>query len=361
MGIINKLLGDSPRRHYRRRGYHVFRDVIPAEQVDALAHLARSMMPAYEGELLRQSGRAEANDFFPGTSLIRNPPFNLHLPLSTEVQPLTAAIQELITTPALAARIADLDGAQHHYVNQTLLFFAAQTTAPHIDSWAVDTVPHGGAHTLWIPLQDMDHQSGVPAVVPWPVGKLISEREFGLSTDAPHADRYERYQAALATKLLEDTPEIVTAFARRGDVLVWSSLTPHFTLPSQPFPQRSSIDAGAPMASRRQMGELHSPAGQISRRAHARGHRLLLVLRAGDDPSAIRHWRDLAAAVLVEPADQLGLTCRALAELDRKIRQRAAVIVERLTWVRSLRFLAQLEERRFRLYLGHHRHCLRRG
>ena len=237
MDMINKLLGDSPRRHYRRRGYYVFRDVFPVEQVDALAHLARSMMPAHEGEILRQSGRAEANDFFPGTSLIRNPPFNLHLPLSTELQPLTAAIQELITTPTLAARIADLDGAQHHYVNQTLLFFAAQTTAPHIDSWAVDTVPHGGAHTLWIPLQDMDHQSGVPAVVPWPVGKLISEREFGLSTDAPHADRYERYQAALATKLLEDTPEIVTAFARRGDVLVWSSLTPHFTLPSQPFPR----------------------------------------------------------------------------------------------------------------------------
>jgi hypothetical protein len=73
-------------------------------------------------------------------------------------------------------------------------------------------------------------------VLPWPQGKLVTERELGLSSDGDHEDRYARYHQALSAKLLEDGPEIVTALVRRGDLMVWSSLTPHFTLPSQPFP-----------------------------------------------------------------------------------------------------------------------------
>jgi hypothetical protein len=236
MGMIDSLLGDSPRRHYRRRGYYVFRKVFPVEQIDALADTARNMMPAYQGEHLRQNGRAEANDFYSGTQLIRNPPFNLHLPLSSDLRPLSVALQALITAPALADRLRELDGAERYHINQTLLFFAAQTTGFHLDSWALDTVPHGGAHTLWIPLQDMDFKSGLPSILPWPLGKLVSERELGLSSDRSHADRYARYHEALSAKLLEDGPEIAAALVRRGDLMVWSSLTPHFTLPSQPSP-----------------------------------------------------------------------------------------------------------------------------
>jgi hypothetical protein len=68
------------------------------------------------------------------------------------------------------------------------------------------------------------------------MGKLLSEQELGLSSDPSHADRYARYHEALSAKLLKDGPEITTALVRRGDLMVWSSLTPHFTLPSQPFP-----------------------------------------------------------------------------------------------------------------------------
>src|SRR5262249_10762556 len=198
--------------------------------------LAREMMPAYEGEHFRQSGRAEVNDFFPGTRLIRNSPFNLHLPLVSELAPLTKALQGVITAPALAARLNELDGADHYHINQTLLFFAAQTTGLHVDSWALDTVPHGFAPTLWIPLQDMDSRLGLPGIVAWRLGRLVSEAELGLPSDAPHDERYEPYHRALSAKVLADRPEIAIALVRRGDVVVWSSLTPHFTLPAQHFP-----------------------------------------------------------------------------------------------------------------------------
>lgn len=199
-------------------------------------------MPVHEGECLRQSGRAEVNDFFPGTTLIRNPPLNLHLALSKELHPLSQALQQLVTSPTLAGRLRELDGASHYHINQTLLFFAAQTTGFHLDSWGIDTVPHGGAHTLWIPLQDLDFRSGVPAVIPWPIGKLVTEADLGLKAEGPNNERYDRYHAALAVKVLNDSPNVATALVRRGDLIVWSSLTPHFTLPSLPFPvERLSV------------------------------------------------------------------------------------------------------------------------
>jgi hypothetical protein len=236
MGIIERLRGTTPRQRYQRRGFQVFRGVLPLDEVDKLAGLARSTMPIYEGAHLRQSGHAEVNDFFPGTRLIRNSPFNLHLPLSSDLRPLSEALGALITSSVLADRLSELDGAERYHINQTLLFFAGQTTGLHLDSWALDTVPHGGAHTLWIPLQDIDFRSGVPAVIPWPVGKVVTEAHLGLPSEGPNHERYERYHQALSAKLLIRGPEIVSALVRRGDVMVWSSLTPHFTMPSASFP-----------------------------------------------------------------------------------------------------------------------------
>jgi hypothetical protein len=236
MGIIERLKGTTPRQRYQRSGFYVFRSVFPVGEVDKLAALARTTMPTYEGAHHRQSGHAEVNDFFPGTKLIRNPPFNLHLPLSSDLRPLSEAIGALITSSALADRLSELDGAERYHINQTLLFFAVQTTGLHIDSWALDTVPHGGAHTLWIPLQDIDFRSGVPAVIPWPVGKVVTEAQLGLPSEGANHERYERYHQALSAKLLKEGPRIVSVLVRRGDAMIWSSLTPHFTMPSASFP-----------------------------------------------------------------------------------------------------------------------------
>jgi hypothetical protein len=129
-----------------------------------------------------------------------------------------------------------LDGANCYIIHQVLCFFAAQKTDVHIDAWSMDTAPRGFSHTLWIPLQDMTCRSGVPAVVPWPQGKFLTEAELGCPATGSVAERYDRYHRAFERKFQDDRPEIVTAPLRKGDFFVWSSLTPHLTLPSAPFP-----------------------------------------------------------------------------------------------------------------------------
>ena len=242
--LLRNVLKGRANRQYRKRGYHLFRAAFSRDQIDTIADLANRLIVPYRGEILRQEGgKLAANEFFPDTQIIRNSAFNPHLPLSEALEPLSAALRTLITSPALADRLRTLDGAAHYTIQQTLLFFAAQTTGLHLDSWSLDTVPPGFSHTVWIPLQNLDFRSGVPSVIPWPRGKIVTEQELGLAdADMSFIDRYERYHRALSERLLDGSPEAVTPLMRKGDFIVWSSLTPHFTLPSLPFPtQRLSL------------------------------------------------------------------------------------------------------------------------
>jgi hypothetical protein len=238
MNILKMFGASKERQQYRDRGYFVFRDALPVNQVDALANLAHHHVLPYQGPILRRNAKVEVHDFFERTTLISNAILNAHLPISEAMRPVEAALTALITSPAVSDRLQLLDGpeTEHYNIHQTLLFFAAQTTEPHIDSWGLDTAPRGFAHTVWIPLQDMTFRSGLPSVVPWPQGKVVSEAELGLPAEGSHTERYDRYQQALAAKLLAGRPEAITSPVRRGDFIVWSSLTPHFTLPSLPFP-----------------------------------------------------------------------------------------------------------------------------
>jgi hypothetical protein len=234
--LLRHVLKGRVNRQYHQHGYHVFRSAFPAEQVSTLADLARRLITPYGGLIRRQDGEPAFNEFFPGTQLVQNAPLNAHLSLPEGLESVSATLRALVTSAALGERLRQLDGDEHYTIHQTILFMSAPTTDIHLDSWSIDTAPRGFAHTAWIPLQDMDITSGVPSVIPWPRGKLVTEAELGLADDGPVNERYDRYHRALAARLLKGTPEAITPLMRKGDFIVWSSLTPHFTLPSRPWP-----------------------------------------------------------------------------------------------------------------------------
>ena len=234
--LLRYVLKDRTDRQYQNFGYKILRGVLPKDSVDALAENIRHLVLPHQGPLLRHDGDVAPHDFFPGTTLIRKPLANAHLPISQAMEPLESALTAVVTASQLAEALRNLDGADHYNIHQTLIFFAAQTTELHVDSWGLDTAPHGFAHTLWIPLQDMTPDLGLPSVIPWPRGKVVTEADLGLPSSGSHADRYERYHRALSAKLMADSPEVMTAVVRRGDLIVWTSLTPHFTLPARHAP-----------------------------------------------------------------------------------------------------------------------------
>ena len=265
MTVRRKFFESEARRQYRQQGYRVFRRTFPGEEIEVIAAMIRSMVPGYGSEIRRQDGKFAPNEFFPGTRLIRNPLLHPHLSLPRELEPLSTNLRALLTAPALAAQLRELDGVKHHTIHQSLLFFAAQTTDLHLDSWSVDTAPLGHSHTVWIPLQDLDHRSGVPSLIPWPTGKVVTESELRLRQIGSRDERYDEYHRALRKMMLDRSPEAVTPLLRMGDVIVWSSLTPHFTLPSQPFPiERLSLQVLIRPAENRWGDFLSQPYDQTS-------------------------------------------------------------------------------------------------
>lgn len=227
-------------KEYQSHGFKHLRGVLPVDEVDRLADLIDKRVTPYHGDILRQDGNVTVNEFYPSSTLISNSILNAHLSMPKDLAPVRDSLRALITSPALFDSLHRLDGEDHYTVHQTLIFVAAQGTGPHVDSWSLDTAPRGFAHTLWIPLEDMDHKAGVPAVVEWPIGKVVSEAELGLDhpADISFRERHDFYCYAVADRLRAEGTGFQTSFMRRGDLYVWGSLTPHFTLPSTPTPRR---------------------------------------------------------------------------------------------------------------------------
>ena len=155
---------------YKKHGYQLFRSALPIDAVTTLSDMAYGLITPYRGEIRRQDGRFAINEFHPAidageefdTQRTSFPSRRSHAAF-----PCAARAHYLF---GIFERLHELDGAEHYTIHQTIIFIAAQSTVPHLDSWSMDTAPHGFAHTVWIPLEDMDYLSGFPAVVPWPVG-----------------------------------------------------------------------------------------------------------------------------------------------------------------------------------------------
>ena len=242
--LLRYILKSRANKQYQQRGYHLFRAGFPREQIDMIADLAKRLILPYRGEILRQEGgKLAANEFFPGTQIIRNSAFNPHLSLSETIEPLSAALRALITSPALADRLRDARRRRALYdpTDTSLLRRSIDRSSPRqlVTGHRAPRLLAHGLDTAAKPRL----QVRVPSVIPWPRGKLVTEQELGLAdTDISFIDRYERYHRALSERLLNGSPEAVTPLMRKGDFVVWSSLTPHFTLPSLPFPtQRLSL------------------------------------------------------------------------------------------------------------------------
>jgi hypothetical protein len=224
---------------YKRDGYRLFRSVLPSDEVTALGDMAYGLITPYRGEIRRQDGSLAFNEYHPSSLLVKNSILNAHFSLPDDLKPISVALSALITSSGIYESLRELDGAEHYTVHQTIIFISAQTTIPHLDSWSIDTAPHGYSHTVWIPLEDMDYLSGLPALVPWPVGKLVTEADLGLPDgDFSFRQRHDRYCVALSERLSSTSADVRTLFMRKGDIVVWSSLTPHFSLPSSPFPRK---------------------------------------------------------------------------------------------------------------------------
>jgi hypothetical protein len=233
---------ESPASSYAELGFHIFRDALAQEPIAAIhGAVQRDVFPSTQPFLRHPSGQYEPHRYMEiadgsGRRVICNALLDPHKARGSES--LRAAILELICNDRVADHLKILDGEGVYSVHQVILFLTPPGTDIHIDGWGLDTHPYGHAHTVWVPLEPVTLTNGAIVVVPWRHGHFLPPTELGLpelsAEDELWGKAYHRYHAALLRYIRVNHLPFVVPQLDPGDFIVFSSLTPHGTLPFRP-------------------------------------------------------------------------------------------------------------------------------
>jgi ectoine hydroxylase-related dioxygenase (phytanoyl-CoA dioxygenase family) len=226
--------GKGLRALYHVQGYAVFRGLVPHAAIATLHDaLQRDVYPSTQSFLRHPSIRREPNENYEspdGVRVIKNALLNAHL--QSGVGNVADALLKLICRRELADQLRAIDGDDQHIIWQTILFFVSPRTNLHVDGWGSDTVPSGGQYTVWIPLEAITFDNGPVGVFAWPPGKGLTADEAGLTTGvADVGQAYSTYQDAVRRAVRERRLDCVVPLLDVGDVLIFSSATPHVSIP----------------------------------------------------------------------------------------------------------------------------------
>jgi ectoine hydroxylase-related dioxygenase (phytanoyl-CoA dioxygenase family) len=225
-GLKKKKVSDP---QYERQGYRIFQQALNADAVRNATEAIKNEVFPHQGPLLRHpTGRTEEHRFL--GKHIANQLLNPH---RAETLPLTsAALVDLVCSPELRGCLNLLDGQDEYTIHQVILFFVGPAMDIHVDGWFFDTTPHGYAHTVWIPLEDLTIDNGPICVYPTPRARYVDPTELGLNDlfsarDDDSLTRYHAYQNAIIERCRRSQSAVVAPQIKRGDFVVWTSLTPH--------------------------------------------------------------------------------------------------------------------------------------
>jgi hypothetical protein len=225
------------RRFYCDNGFAVFRSVLPLPVVDQVLERINTDLDAYEGPLPRHYGDPVSHQRGPDGRIL-NSIAHPHLGVEPELAAVRRALLDLYCHRVIAECLARLDGRLSYVMQGGILFYVSPLTNVHDDSWSCNTLPHGGSFTTWMPLEDIDHHSGPPFVIRWPLDLLMKPADLGIEFPPDDTAGWagiaqEQYRAALEAKV--SGMSMIVPMLRKGDLLVWGPMTPHGSLPGYPL------------------------------------------------------------------------------------------------------------------------------
>ena len=198
-----RVITDDQARAYDRDGYFVLEEVLPPDLVDAVV----AEIDPLEQELTEQLRTLEDGKFL--IARAEEITFTTHLVRSSEI------LRTLTRAPALVDLCADLIGPDVRLYWDQAVYKKPGTVAPfpwHQDNGYAFVEPQQYL-TCWIALTDATVENGCPWVVP------------GLHRQGTLAHA----ESDIGYVCLSDPDTAVAVPARRGSVVVFSSLTPHCT------------------------------------------------------------------------------------------------------------------------------------
>jgi len=232
---LDTFLGRSgPNEFYRKFGFGLYREAIPAACIEKLFQRLESEVYRFPGELRHfftgARPQAARTDRFTDDGVLAG---GLEQPLSYSDERLSGfveALREVVCHPNILRILREVDGGEAFSIEQTIFFTESPATVPHIDSFSADSWPRGHSHTIWLALEDIPLEAGPPYVVP------VSKKTFDMEFPEDHPVRSEQNPDAAANRLyyeglLQEWEQLkdLRYFTplSKGDLMIWHSLTIH--------------------------------------------------------------------------------------------------------------------------------------
>jgi phytanoyl-CoA hydroxylase len=232
---------DKALEHYDREGYMVIRGLIPAELCDEVTGQAKRELYPTRTPVLRQTTMHYELSKMTPEGWMLNPVFNCQDINARAFPHFKEAVLDVVTNPRVQQAAKGIVGGQAKMV-QTMYFEAAAGTWPHQDSYYQDSSRVlGGMTAAWYAMEDIDPDAGRFYIVPgshkhWPVTANVGDKQIGLG--------HETYKHAMEETLERSGNTAVAPYLAKGDVVLWSSLTVHGSLPqTKPGVSRKSLTA----------------------------------------------------------------------------------------------------------------------
>lgn len=209
---------------FDREGYIVVRDGMPVS-------LCKSAVQAFLHEVLRDrsglferhiSGKFEPH-VYTEAGFMKYPIMNLQDLPDKKYPRFKKLSLDLLTQPSIQRAISVLFGEQGRLVH-TMYFDGNQTTWAHRDGHYIDSQEHGKMIGVWLAAEDIHLTAGRFFVVPRS-HVLAVPGEQGDPNAADYKERMARF--------VRDGPlDCVSPVLKRGDFILWSSMTIHGSLPT---------------------------------------------------------------------------------------------------------------------------------
>lgn len=205
-GTNLRALTPDQKRQFDEQGFVILRDVFRSDELDAVEGAIDPLERENEERIrAKEEGRE-------GISSADAITFTGHIVKHSDV------LRTFAGHPVIADVCHDLIGDDVRlYWDQSVY---KKSGVPQEFPWHQDNgytfVEPQQYLTFWIPLVDVDVENGCPWIAP-------GMHKLGT---------LEHWSTPIGLKCLEDAPDAVPAPARRGDVIVFSSLSPHRTGPN---------------------------------------------------------------------------------------------------------------------------------
>ena len=143
-------------------------------------------------------------------------------------------IESIVTHPNISNCLTDFTGSEKHIWYQSMLFDKSTGTKLHQDSWYLDTIPNGKLVGVWIALEDIEYSAGPFCLYTNSDTKKVTPEDYD----------FDNIEDDIAFKNEYPTSKRFDFTARKGDILIWDSLTIHGALlPKDDSMTRKSITA----------------------------------------------------------------------------------------------------------------------